>query len=454
MNATKAIRLPATACQISRGLLLAIAVALGARLSTQAQNYIYQQLFAFQIYAGATNGTSPRGALVQGSDGNFYGTCYFDGQPTSNCPTCGYGTVFRMSPDGALTTIAWFHGTTGLTNGEGYGGYPFGGMTQATNGNFYGDSEYGLFRVTPDGTLTARGGGSWVGDPIQGSDGYLYYVNSDTVFRSPLEGDQGMQWQAPGNPSGGLVQATDGNFYGLTVNGGTSGFGTAYKLTPGGVLTTLVSFGGTNSGRWPFGKMLQASDGNLYGVCDSPEQVFKLTLSGTLTTFAVFGTNGDRGTNPNAGLIEANDGNFYGTTFEGGGIGGAQGTVFKITPQGRISTLVVFSYRGDYPGSGPFAGLVQGSDGNLYGTCAYGGDFGGGNIFRILMPGPLLTSWQSGGHLILSWRTNYLGFTLQGSDGLSPPNWTDCTNSPGISAGQFWVTNSLSSGSRFFRLRK
>jgi uncharacterized repeat protein (TIGR03803 family) len=88
------------ACQISQGLLLAIALGLGSRLSAQAQNYIYQELFAFPVY-GATNGTSPRGALVQGSDGNFYGTCYYDGQPTSNCPTCGYGTVFRMSPDGA-----------------------------------------------------------------------------------------------------------------------------------------------------------------------------------------------------------------------------------------------------------------------------------------------------------------------------------------------------------------
>src|SRR2546423_11469347 len=136
MNGTIAYRLPAAACQISRWLLLAIALALGSRGSAQAQNYIYQELFAFPIYA-ATNGTSPRGALVQGGDGNFYGTCCYDGQPTSNCPTCGYGTVFRMSRDGALTSISWFHGRAGLTNGEGitnYGGYPFGSMVQATDG--------------------------------------------------------------------------------------------------------------------------------------------------------------------------------------------------------------------------------------------------------------------------------------------------------------------------------
>ncbi|HEX5222615.1 MAG TPA: choice-of-anchor tandem repeat GloVer-containing protein [Verrucomicrobiae bacterium] len=425
-----------------------LAVALSSSLArASSQSYIYEQLYAFP---GGTNGYGPEGALVQATNGYFYGTCSAGGQPTSNCPTCGYGTVFRISPAGVFTTLAWFN-----ANGEINGAYPFGQMVQASDGNLYGDSEYGLFRVTPDGVLTGRGGGAWVGDPIQGTDGFLYYVNSDTIFRSPPIWATGMQWSAPGTPSSGLIQATDGNFYGLTSSGGTSGFGTAYKLTPSGTLTTLVSFGGTNIGRWPYGKMLQASDGNLYGVCGSPEQVFKLTLSGTLTTFAVFGTNGDLGYNPNGGLIEANDGNFYGTTYAGGGIaGGSGGTVFKLTPQGRISMLIAFTTVGAYPGSWPLAGLVQGSDGNLYGVCAYGGAYGGGNVFRILMPGPQLNISHTPNQLILSWRTNYTGFTLQGSDGLSPPNWTDRTNSPAVSGGQYWMTNLISSGAQFFRLRK
>jgi uncharacterized repeat protein (TIGR03803 family) len=426
-----------------RAILVSTVVVLSSAASALGQDYIYEQLYAF---AGGTNGYGPEGALIQGADGYFYGTCAYGGQPTSNCPTCGYGTVFRMSPDGAVTTIAWF----GYTNGA----YPFGAMIQATDGKFYGDSERGIFRVAPDGDLSERGGGAWVGDPIQGSDGYLYYVNSHTIYRSPLNLGPGMQWTAPGTPSGGLIQASDGNFYGLTSNGGTFGFGTAYKLTPQGVLTTLISFGGTNIGRWPYGKMLQASDGNLYGVCGFPEQVFKLTLSGQLTTFAVFGTNGDRGTNPDGGLTEANDGNFYGTTYAGGGVAGAGGTVFKITLQGRISTLVVFTTVGAYPGSWPLAGLVQGSDGNLYGTCAYGSDYGGGNIFRILMPGPKLGTLPVGNAVVLSWRTNYTGFTLQSSDSLSPPNWVDCTNAPVVFGGHYWATNSLSVGSQFFRLKK
>lgn len=419
-------------------------------VNASGQNYIYQQLYAF---GADTKGYAPEGALVQGKDGNFYGTCADGGQSSTNNSAGGYGTVFKMTPDGALTTLAWF----GYTNGA----YPSGAMIQATDGNFYGTAG-GIFKMTPAGVLTGNPGASDViWDILQGTNGYLYGADAyyREVFWGTLDDSYYDDLPAPGTPSGGLIQASDGNFYGLTSDGGTSGFGTAYKLTPGGALTTLVSFGGTNIGRWPYGMMLQASDGNLYGVCDSPEQVFKLTLDGTLTTFAVFGTNAaDWGSNPNGGIIEANDGNFYGTTFEGGTNAGAIGTVFKITPQGLISSIIVFSSNRAYPGSGPMAGLVQGSDGNLYGTCAYGGDYGGGNIFRIIMPGPQLSLGHIAGKAVLTWRTNYVGFTLQTSDGLNPPNWIDCTNSStvsgGLSGGQFCVTNGLSSGSRFFRLRK
>jgi uncharacterized repeat protein (TIGR03803 family) len=418
---------------------------LGSPARASNQGYTYEQLF---VFSGDTNGYGPEGALVQAADGNFYGTCAEGGQPTSNCPTCGYGTVFKMTPSGYLTTIAWF----GYTNGA----YPYGAMIEATDGNFYGTAGW-LFRLTPGGDLTGAAGGELAGDPIQGTNSYIYSADAyyGYVRWSSLDGSGAGSVYAPGTLSSGLIQASDGNFYGLTSSGGTAGFGTAYKLTPGGVLTTLVSFGGTNIGRWPYGKMLQASDGNLYGICASPDQVFKLTLSGTLTTFAVFGTNGDRGTDPNGGLIEANDGNFYGTTYSGGGVAGAGGgTVFKITPQARLSTLFAFTTVGAYPGSSPLAGLVQGSDGNLYGTCAYGGAYGGGNIFRIIMPGPQLNIGHTANQLVLSWRTNYVGFTLQSSHGLSPPNWADCTNSPTVSGGQFWTTNPISSGAQFFRLRK
>jgi hypothetical protein len=133
----------------------------------------------------------------------------------------------------------------------------------------------------------------------------------------------------------------------------------------------------------------------------------------------------------------------------------SKGTIFKMTPQGQLTTLFEFTGQGGpFPGYRPLAGLVQGSDGNLYGTCAYGGTYGGGNIFRILMPGPKLGTLPVGNAVVLSWRTNYTGFTLQSSDSLSPPNWVDCTNAPVVFGGHYWATNSLSAGSQFFRLKK
>ena len=450
MNATKANRFPQRGRRICGPLLLATTLVLGPRPSVRAQSYIYEQLYAF---AGDTNGYGPAGALIQGADGYLYGTCAEGGQPTTNCGACGYGTVFKTTTEGALTTLAWFNGTN---NGR----YPFGGMILATDGNFYGTSDYGIFRTTPTGTLTGRGGGT-VGDPIQGSDGYLYYADGDTIFRSSLDGLAGMQWSAPGTPSGGLFQASDGNFYGLTYNGGAYGLGTAYKLTPSGVLSTLVSFGPiSNAPIRPYGKLLQASDGNLYGVADTADGVvFRLTLTGALTNLAWFGVGEAYGGTPNGGLIEANDGNFYGTTAYGGGppYYFSMGTVFKMTPQGKITTLVSFTGTGQggpYPGYAPEAALVQGSDGNLYGTCAYGGTYGNGNIFRIIMPGPKLDSFRAGQQLVISWRTNYTGFQLQSSSALGGGNWSDCTNSLSTIGGQFFVTNSISGGAQFFRLKK
>lgn len=282
MNATRAIRSSGKSWEISRTLLLLTALALGWHLGVRAQGYIYQELYAFPAYG--TNGTTPAGALVQGIDGNFYGTCQDGGQPTTNHPAGGYGTVFKMAPEGALATVAWF----GYTNGA----YPFGAMIQATDGNMYGTAG-ATFRLTPGGSLTGAAGGNLVGDPFQGTNDYIYAADAyyHVVYWSSPDGATNGLAYAPGSPSGGLIQASDGNFYGLTSDGGTYGYGTAYRLTPGGVLTTLVSFG-TNPPPvpppiWPYGKMLQASDGNLYGVADSENgTIFKLTLAGGLSHVA------------------------------------------------------------------------------------------------------------------------------------------------------------------------
>jgi uncharacterized repeat protein (TIGR03803 family) len=221
-----------------------------------------------------------------------------------------------------------------------------------------------------------------------------------------------------GNP-GGLVQATDGNFYGATQWGGANdncylgglvGCGTVFKITSSGTLTTLYDFcsqysgGNCTDGSAPVAGLVQATNGDFYGTTASGGlppldravgaggTVFKITPSGTLTTLYSFDPD-EGGEAPSAALVQATDGNFYGTTSLGGE--GGSGTVFKITPSGTLTTLYSFcaqnqligevGLRGCPDGAEPFAGLVQATDGSFYGTTADGGANGAGTIFKITL---------------------------------------------------------------------
>jgi uncharacterized protein (TIGR03437 family) len=306
--------------------------------------------------------------LVQGTDGNFYGTATL-------------GTVFKMTPGGAFTTLYKLGG-----------GNPEGGLIQGTDGNLYGTTRANLgtvFKITPGGTFTA-----------------LYSNGSLSAEGSP----------------GGLIQATDGNFYGTTGYGG--GSGSVFKLTPTGTLTTLHNFGSTlTDGTNPFTGLIQATDGNFYattaggGASDGvfgQGTIFKINPAGVLTTLYSFGTTSTDGSAPHAGLLQATDGNFYGTTAEGGA--GGQGTVFKITPTGTLTTLYNFCAQTDCTdGSLSQAALVQASDGNFYGTTENGGASGLGTVFKITPTGTLTTLYSfgststDGGHPLAA--------LVQGSDG-------------------------------------
>ena len=192
------------------------------------------------------------------------------------------------------------------------------------------------------------------------------------------------------SPYAGLVQASDGNLYGTTNTGGANGWGTVFKMTPSGTLTILYSFTGGSDEGVPGTALIQAKDGNLYGTtagggASGNGTVFKITTSGTLTTLHVF--SGSDGAGPN-GLIQAKDGNLYGTTY-GGGANGDNGTVFQLTPLGMLTTLYSFSGSDGYQ---PFAALIQAKDGNLYGTTEFGGpnftfpsNLGYGTVFRFNM---------------------------------------------------------------------
>jgi uncharacterized repeat protein (TIGR03803 family) len=327
-------------------------------------------VYSFCSQGGCADGSLPYAGLVQGTGGNFYGTTQYGGaNQTGSCKDGPCGTVFKTTPGGTLTTLYSFCSQGGCTDGE----LPYAGLVQGTGGNFYGTTYGGganhggtVFKITPSGTLTT-----------------LYSFCS-----------QGGGFCTDGAAtSAGLVQATGGNLYGTTpVGGANHNYGTVFKITPSGTLTTLYSFcsqGGTSctDGAYPLAELVQATDGNLYGTAwgggaNNYGTVFKITPSGTLTTLYSFcsQTGCTDGGEPSAGLVQATDGNFYGTTLYGGANTGACGvpgcgTVFKITPSGTLTTLYSFCPEGRVckDGRNPSAGLVQDTNGMLYGTTGSGG---------------------------------------------------------------------------------
>jgi uncharacterized repeat protein (TIGR03803 family) len=212
-------------------------------------------------------------------------------------------------------------------------------------------------------------------------------------------------------PDAGLVQGSDGYFYGTTGEGGTNQMGTVFKISTNGMLTSFYSFGSvqdTNGvpldGSYPQAGLVQGSDGYFYGTTggggtSQSGTVFKISTNGALTTLYSF--SGNDGAGPVAGLVQGSDGSFYGTTANGGTTNynaqmGADGygTVFRITTNGMLTSL--YSFTGTNDGGNPQAGLVQGSDGSFYGTTAAGGTSQMGTVFKISTNG-MLTSFYSFG---------------------------------------------------------
>ena len=177
------------------------------------------------------------------------------------------------------------------------------------------------------------------------------------------------RFQASGGPYGRLIQATDGDFYGTTSWGGANGVGTIFKVNASGTVTTLHSFGYTE-GALPKAALLQAADGNFYGTASEGGTsnlgtVFKMDSAGNVSPLHSFGSRPD-GANPWAPLIQTADGSFYGTTRNGGA--GGFGAIFKMDSTGTVTTL--HSFGGGTAGAFPFAALLEGADHNFYGTTA------------------------------------------------------------------------------------
>jgi uncharacterized repeat protein (TIGR03803 family) len=388
----------------------------------------------------STNGASPYAALALGNDGNFYGTTSEGGVTNSTYPS-GMGTVFQVTTNGTLTTLVSFNGS----NGAG----PAAGLTLGNDGNFYGTTIVGgitnfiysggmgtVFKVTTNGTLTTlalfkgTNGASPDAALTLGNDGNFYgttqtggitnppsyYNGMGTVFQVTTNGALTTLVDFNGTngliPEAALTLGSDGNLYGMTafggasfVSGGSAGCGTVFRMGTNGALTTLVSFNGTNGGgptSGAVGGLVQGSDGNFYGTSASGGAsfvsggssyghgtVFRMGTNGALTTLVDF--NLTNGASPYAALALGNDGNFYGTTWGGGSAGYGPGTVFRVTPGGALTTL--YSFTGGADGGFPGAALTLGSDGNFYGTSSHGGitnstyTWGMGTVFRlVLMP--------------------------------------------------------------------
>jgi uncharacterized repeat protein (TIGR03803 family) len=368
-----------------------------------------------------TNGANPSASLVQGADGNFYGTTAFGGPG-------GGGTVFQMTPLGTLTNLVSFNNT----NGAG----PRDALVQAVNGNFYGTTYNGgtnnfgtVFQATTNGALTTlvtfayTNGAYPIAGLIQGQDGSFYGTTAiggtnsgGTVFQVRTNGTLAtlvsfdINGSAGNSPYAGLVQGSDGSLYGTTFQGGTNGSGTIFKLTTNGMFTPLHSFTGTNDGANPYAGLIQGADGSLYGTTENGGTngfgtVFRFAANGALTTLAAFGNT--NGAYPQAGVIQASDGNFYGTTSAGGAYtnqsGLGYGTIFKLATNATLTTLMSFNGTN---GASPQAGLLQSADGSFYGTTANGGTNGYGTVFRlsVIVPPPKFqTVTMAGTTLTLTW---------------------------------------------------
>jgi uncharacterized repeat protein (TIGR03803 family) len=430
----------------------AVAINSGGSSSGSDQSFSTSSGFVtLYSFTGNADGENPNGCTL-GSDGNLYGTA-------QNGGAIGLGTVFKITPGGAFTLLDTFNNeyNSYLTQGS----TPAGPLFAGSDGNFWGATNIGgtdnlgtLFSVSPAGALTtlhwySGPDGSTPCPPIQGTDGSYYGVTTagglygfGTIFRMTAAGVYSVLHSFNGSdgsaPSGQLVEGTDGNFYGTTPHGGSDGYGSVFMITPGGVFTTLHSFGSADGNR-PYTGLLLGADGNFYGVTyDGGDQndgtIFEMTPAGDVTTLHSF--IGSDGANPNGnGLINGNDGYLYGTTDNGGS--GGNGTIFKISPDGAIFTTIHFFEGSD--GSDPNGGLTRGADGNLYGTTWTGGQNGDGTIYQVITAPMPATNPPS-----------YAGFdstTLSGSvtpNGIPTLAWFDYGQS--ISYGSQTPVQNLGSG--------
>jgi uncharacterized repeat protein (TIGR03803 family) len=373
-------------------------------------------IYSFCAASNCTDGQYPKSNLMQAADGNYYGTTTEGGAYDS-------GAIYKLTPTGAYSVLYSFTGNDD-------GGFPVGGLVQGSDGFLYGTSAgYGadgagtIFKISLSGNFTllySFTGGNDGGQPkaplVLASDGNFYGTAEENgpdryygdLFSISPGGDFTVLYgfsggSDGGQPQDGLVQGMDGYLYGTTSSGSLVD-GTLFQYIPSspGTVNTLYTFTGDSDGANPYGGLVQGPDGTFYGAtqdgasssCQSqvvhgPRYTsggcgalysFKLTevSAGTLTPLYELDTSAS---NPLDTLIFGSDGNLYGTT-NGGGNG--SGTLIKLTTSGTLTEMYDFcSQTGCSDGESPYAGLVQGSDGNFYGTTAGDGGSNSGAVFQF-----------------------------------------------------------------------
>jgi uncharacterized repeat protein (TIGR03803 family) len=342
-------------------ILMTLLLASVAHAQTQATKF--KVLHTFR----GKDGAAPTGTLVRDSAGNIYGTT--SGGGTGGCDGYGCGTVFKMTKEGKEVWLYSFKGTNQID--------PSAGLLRDANGNLYGTTENGGKIRNGCGGIQAGGCG--------------------TVYKVDKTGKATVRYKFEGFPTDGyfpaalLVKDDSGNLYGVTNEGGTSDFGTVFKVEASGKETILHNFSGPpdggGDGASPSAGLIRDASGNLYGVTAAGGDygagtVFELNPNGKETLLYSF-TGGSDGDGPDSVLLADSDGNFYGTTKGGGSsqvCDDGCGTVFELSPQnGSWTETVLYSFcslsacaDGEEPLVGP---LVRDSEGNLYGTTIFGGAY-------------------------------------------------------------------------------
>lgn len=398
-------QLPEVLAQATSGSLYATTAEAGANGFGTVFKITLGGTFTLLDSFEVADGEYPYGEpLVQAANGDFYGTLQAGGADLTLCGGSGCGTFFKMTSAGTLTTLYNFCSQSNCTDGSA----PLTSLALAPNGDFYGTTSDGGANCIADG-----GCGTVFKISPTGTLSTLYSFCTQSNCTDGLY------------PTSALIQADNGDFYGTTYYGGANcvsdgGCGTVFKITPTGTLTTLYSFcaqSGCTDGSNPRG-LMQAANGDFFGTtktggANSAGTIFKMTPAGTVTTAYSFGSTDDSG----SVALQATDGNLYGTTHAGGA--NNAGTIFKMTLSGTVTTLYSFcAQSGCTDGSTP-VGLLQDTNGKLYGSTYAGGTSsactgGCGTIYSLAVGlGPFVKPQPSSGKV--GAPVNILGTNLAGA---------------------------------------